>query len=284
MNSTEPTPTDLLARAQAGDIRAFQEIFLGFQHQLKSFLYRLVANREDAEDLTQDTFVRAFEKIGTFRGEASLKTWTFRIAANLGRDALRQRQRWPADAQDRSKDLAMSSPGIASRFMNVHQQSPNGSYEVREHIDFCFTCIGKTLPIDQQVAIMLKDIYQFRRREIALILDLSEGRVKHLLFDGRTSMSRIFANRCALVNQNGTCNQCSELAGIYNPRQARAAHLNKIEMVAAAKQTDDQRKLYRLRTELVRFIDPLQSDGADLQEVIMRCTRAAVGELRPAEV
>ena len=278
MNSTSASPTDLLQRAQSGDIRAFQELYLGFQDQLRSFLYRLVANREDAEDLAQDTFVRAFEKIRTFREESSLKTWTFRIAANLGRDLLRQRQRWPTDAQDRSKALAMGSERIAAAFMEVHQHSPSGRYDVREHIDFCFTCIGKTLPIDQQVAVMLKDVYQFRRREIAEILDLTEGKVKHLLHDARTSMTQIFRKRCALINQEGTCNQCSELAGIYNPRQARAAYLNKLELVAEAKQTDDQRKLYRLRTELVRFIDPVRSDGADMQEVIMRCTRAAVGE------
>ncbi len=278
MSSPSNSQINLLEKAKGGDILAFQELFLGFQDQLKSFLYRLVANREDAEDLAQDAFVRAFEKIGTFRGESSLKTWVFRIAANLGRDALRQRQRWPEDAQDRSKSLAMGSSTIAEAFMKVHHQSPSGRYDVREHIDFCFTCIGKTLPIDQQVAVMLKDVYQFKRREIAEILELTEGKVKHLLHDARTTMTNVFSRRCALVNQKGTCNQCSELAGIYNPRQARAAHLNKIEMVAEAKQTDDLRKLYRLRTELVRFIDPIKSDGADMQEVIMRCTRAAVRE------
>jgi len=273
-----------LAEAQGGDIKAFQVLFAGNQEKLRSYLYRITANREDADDLVQDTFVRGFDRIKTFREEASLKTWLFRIATNLAIDLMRHRKRWPEDAQDRSKQLAMGSESIASEFMTTHLKAERGRYDVREHIDFCFTCIAKVLPIDQQVAVILKDIYDFKRQEISEILDRSEGKVKHLLFNGRKSLSQVFYKRCALVNQNGTCHQCSELAGIYNPRQARHQHLRKLELVAAAEQTNDQRKLYKVRKELVRFLDPLNSPGSDLQEVIMRCTRAAVGEISEEEV
>ncbi len=274
----------LIDKARAGDIRAFQDLYAGFQDQLRSFLYRMTTSREDADDLAQDTFVRVFERIGSYRAEASLKTWTFRIAANLARDLLRERRRWTTDAQDLSKALALGSPVIQKRFQDVHTQSPSGRYDVGEHIDFCFTCIGKTLPVDQQVSILLKDVYGFSRKEIAVILDLTEGVVKHLLHDARGTLSRVFYERCALVNQKGACHQCTELAGIFNPRQARQAHLRKIELIAAGKQTDDERRLYALRAGLVRFIDPLNSDGTDLQEVIMRCTLAAVEELDEGEV
>lgn len=79
MNQNEQT----LKNALDGDINAFQTLFAGFQNQLKSYLYRLLANRNDAEDLTHDTFIKAYEKLSTFRGEASLKTWVFQIATNL---------------------------------------------------------------------------------------------------------------------------------------------------------------------------------------------------------
>lgn len=268
----------LLAEAMAGDINAFQHLFADFQPQLRSFLYRITASREDAEDLTHDTFVRAFAKLSTFRGEAGLKTWVFRIGSNLARDLLRQRKPWPIDAQDRAKSLAESRPDIQSAFLHSHQHDQYAAYDVREHIDFCFTCIGKTLPIEQQIALMLKDIYAFRRREIANILALSEGVVKHLLHDARKTLSHVFYQRCALVNKEGTCNQCSELAGIYNPRQAKQAHLQKIEMVAEGAINDNVDHLYELRRQLVGFIDPLRSSGSDLQDVIMQCTRVAVGE------
>ena len=273
-----------LDRARGGDIAAYQQLFAGHQEKLRGFLYRMVANREDADDLVQDTSVRGFERIGQFRADASLKTWLFRIGTNLARDLLRERKRWPADAQDLSKALAMGTPAIGAAFAKTHERSPQGRYDVREHIDFCFTCIGKVLPIDEQVAVLLKDVYAFKRGEIADILEQTEGQVKHLLHDARKTLSEVFYRRCALVNQEGTCHQCSELAGIYNPRQARQQHLRKLELVAEGRQTDDQRRLYRLRAELVRFIDPLASPGADMQEVIMRCTRAAVGEIDVTEV
>lgn len=268
----------LLAEAMSGDINAFQQLFSEFQPQLRSFLYRITASREDSEDLTHDTFVRAFAKLNTFRGESGLKTWTFRIGSNLARDLLRQRKPWPIDAQDRAKTLAEGRQDIQAAFAHTHQNDQYGAYDVREHIDFCFTCIGKTLPLEQQIALILKDVYAFRRREIAGILALSEGVIKHLLHDARKSLSNIFYQRCALVNKDGPCNQCSELAGIYNPRQAKQAHLQKIEMVAEGATTDNVDHLYELRRQLVGFIDPLRSSGSDLQEVIMRCTRMALGE------
>ncbi len=79
-----------LRKALNGDINAFQSLFSEFQNQLKSYLYRLLANRNDAEDLTHDTFIKAFDKLHTFRGEASLKTWFFQIATNLSYNYLQK--------------------------------------------------------------------------------------------------------------------------------------------------------------------------------------------------
>lgn len=267
----------LLEAARGGDIRAFQQLFANFQPELRSYLYRLLASRHDAEDLSHDTFVKAYEALRSFRGEASLKTWVFRIATNLAYDELRRQQRWPADAQDRAKALAQSRPDIQQTFARVHATDPQGAYNVREHIDFCFTCIGKTLPIEQQVAVILKDVYQFRRSEIARVLGMTEGVVKHLLYDGRKTLSEVFYQRCALVNKQGSCHQCSELAGIYNPRQARQRYLRGLEISRAAAAGESQQGLYALRARLVRFIDPLTSNGASLQDAIMECTREAIG-------
>jgi RNA polymerase sigma-70 factor (ECF subfamily) len=213
-----------------GNIESFHKLYLEFQPQLKSFLYRLLADRNDVEDLAQDTFVKAFEKIGTFKSTSSLKTWVFQIATNLARDFLRNRKRWPINAQDKAKELATAEPAIPEAFGRVHQYSPNGRYEIMEHIDFCFTCISKTLPLDQQVVLILKDVYDFPRKEIALVIDKTEGVVKHLLFNARKTMTHIFDRRCALVNKEGTCHQCTELSGYFNPKHnRRCALVNKEE-------------------------------------------------------
>src|SRR5580698_297139 len=100
---------EILRNALAGDINAFQTLFAEFQSQLKSYLYRLLTDRNDVDDLTHDTFIKAFDKISTFNQASSLKTWVFQIATNLAYDHLRKLKRWQADAQDRGADLAIGS-------------------------------------------------------------------------------------------------------------------------------------------------------------------------------
>lgn len=269
---------ETLKNALAGDINSFQTLFAGFQTQLKSYLYRLVTDRNDVDDLTHDTFIRAFDKISTFHQDSSLKTWVFKIATNLAYDHLRKLKRWPADAQDQGATLAIGTQEIAQSFRIVHQTFHAGAYEMKEHIDFCFTCISKTLPIENQVAMILKDIYDFPVKEICLILDKTEGVVKHLLNFSRDTMTTIFDNRCALVNKNGVCDQCSQLNGIFNPKQDQQEQRMKLELVKESKKFN-RAELFTLRTKLVKAIDPLHSSGADLQDIIMRCTRTAIGDV-----
>ena len=273
------TEKNKLKKALEGDINAFQSLFAEFQPQLKSYLYRLLTDRNDTDDLTHDTFVKAFDKIATFKGNSSLKTWVFQIATNLAYDFLKKKKRWSPNAQDQAKSLAMSTEYIQQLFAMTHQTSSRGRYEVKEHIDFCFTCISKTLTLEEQIAIILKDIYAFSRNEIANIIGKTEGVVKHLLFNGRKTMIEIFDNRCALINKNGTCHQCTELAGIYNPKQSKQEALMKIKMVRSSEK-EPKEELYRLRADLVAAIDPLNSKGADMQDVIMQCTRLAIDEIK----
>jgi RNA polymerase sigma-70 factor (ECF subfamily) len=267
-----------LKEALNGDINAFQKLFSEFQTQLKSYLYRLVTDRNDAEDLAHDTFVKAFDKISTFKGSSSLKTWVFTIATNLAYDHLKKYKRWKVDAQDQSKALALSNKDVYNAINLVSYASGEGAYEMKEHIDFCFTCISKTLPIENQVALILKDIYDFSVQDICLILEKTEGVVKHLLIDARKTMTEIFDHRCALVNKNGVCNQCSELNGVHNPKQNQQAELMKLELVKASKKFNRE-ELFELRIQLVKVIDPIRGKGADLQDIIMKCTRKAIGEI-----
>lgn len=270
---------DILKRALKGDIVAFQSLFSEFQPQLKSYLYRLLTDRNDTDDLTHDTFVKAFDKVTTFKGKSTFKTWVFQIATNLAYDFLKKKKRWLPNAQDQAKSFAMSSEYIQQLFVMTHQTSSRGRYEIKEHIDFCFTCISKTLTLEEQIAIILKDIYAFSRKEIANILNKTEGVVKHLLFNGRQTMIDIFDNRCALINKKGTCHQCTELAGIYNPKQTQQEELLKIKMVKDSENASKE-QLYQLRSDLVAAIDPIQSEGADMQDIIMQCTRLAINEIK----
>ena len=269
---------EILKKALAGDINSFQTLFADFQPQLRSYLYRLLTDRNDVNDLAHDTFIRAFDKIATFKQESSLKTWVFRIATNLAYDHLRQLKRWPADAQDRGATLAINTPEIGQVFFAVHQTSKAGAYEMKEHIDFCFTCISKSLPIENQIALILKDVYEFSVKEIAHILEKTEAIVKHLLVNARDTMTNTFDNRCALVNKNGPCDQCSQLNGIFNVKQEQQEQRMKLDLVKGSTKFDRE-ELFKMRTKLVKAIDPLHSSGTDLHDIIFRCTKTAIGEV-----
>lgn len=275
-NSDRTELTDaILKKALAGDIHAFESLFSEFHGPLKSYLFRLLASRADAEDISHDAFIRAFDKLHTYRGEASLKTWVFRIATNLAYNLLKQRKRWTVDATSRARELVMNDPGLADVISSTARDSPEARYEIQEHIDTCFTCVSKTLPLENQVALILKDVYQFSVAEICMILASTEGRVKYSLQTARATMSEIFDQRCALVNKNGICNQCSELNGWFNPKQ----HEQETRIRDAMTRNPEDAGLYELRLKLVQAVDPLTSPGNVLQEVLMNCNRLAMGEV-----
>ena len=116
--------------------------FETFHAELKSFLLRMTASVQDAEDILQDTYIKAQAKIDTFRGDSSLKTWIFSIASNLARDLLRSKKRWPETVTDICREETLQ----------IRETSPQGKFEIKEHIAFCFTCVSKSLPLEQHLA------------------------------------------------------------------------------------------------------------------------------------
>ena len=268
----------LLQRAKEGDIHAFQSLFEDIQDALRSYLYRLLASRPDAEDISHDTFIKAYDKVSQFRGDSSFKTWCFSIATNLAYRYLEKRKRWVPDVSEQAKQIVMSNPLLAKKIETTCQTNPHGRYEIKEHIDTCFTCISKNLPIENQVAIILKDIYDFSLSEIMLILDKTEGVVKYLLQNGRKTLTQIFDQRCALVNKNGVCHQCSELNGWLNPKQNQQEALMLVKMNKQSEKYNKE-ELYKLRTTLVKQINPLKTEGSALQELLLNCNRMAMKEI-----
>ncbi len=243
--------------------------YTDFLPELKSYLYRLTCDKEITNDLAHDTFLKVIEKQHQFKGQSSLKTWIFSIATNLAFDWLRKRKRWSETAQDDSKALAQSDPIYRTNFLDISENSPTGVFDFKEHINFCFTCIAKTLVIEQQVTLILKDIYDFRVNEISIILGSPEGTVKHWLFSARKIMTEIFDRRCALVNKKGVCYQCSELNGLFNPKQKKLENVFPIA---------DKKKLYRLRARLVKAINPLSSNCSALEDTLMQVLRKAIND------
>lgn len=260
------------------DTSTFNEEFENCRGQLKAYLIRITASVQDTEDIVQDTWIRASNKLETFKGNSSIKTWIFAIASNLAKDNLKASHRWTEDVTDICKQAAMSNQAFFQEAMQIRQTSSQGQFEIREHISFCFTCISKSLPLEQQICLLLKEVHGFKISEIAEIVNITEAMTKYYLHTSRSKMADIFEGRCALINKKGTCHQCSELNGIFNPKQDAAVELNKIDLVKAAK-TEDKNHLLKLRTEIVKMLDPFESDAAELQKHHLEHNRSVMENL-----
>lgn len=261
------SPADLADAAQS------------LRRPLIGYFFRALASSDDAEDLFQETLTRALENLSTFSGRSSLKTWLFAIGTNLLRDRLRAGLRWKSDAQDEARRLAESDPAWEARIRGGFEASAAGVFEVREHIDFCFTCTGKTLEIEKQLALLLADVCGFKDREIARIMNCSVPAVKRRLHDARKRMMRIFDDRCALVSKRGACWQCTELVGYFNGAQAEAMEKLRYRELQRGR---GPAALYRLRKVIVQSVDPVDSPRAGLHLRFLDVTRAAIGLDSPA--
>ena len=242
----------------------FTKEFEQARPQLKSYILRITASVQDSEDIVQDTYLKASTKLDSFRGDSSAKTWIFTIASNITKDNLRAKKRWTENVTDICKANALSNPNYFPEVMAIHQTSPQGQFEMKEHITFCFTCISKSLPLEQQICILLKEVYDFKVAEITEIVNTTEAMVKYYLHTSRAKMVNIFEGRCALINKEGVCHQCSELNGIFNPKQDFEIEKNKIEF---AKKADNPNRehLLDLRIKIMKEIDPFNSNGSALQ-------------------
>lgn len=259
-----------LKASKNGDIEAFNDLFEEFKTSLKSYLYRLLTNREDVEDFYHNVFIKAYEKISTFEGQVeSLRSWIFTIATRMCFNYLKQKKRWKVQAQDECRDSLVNNPDDQQEFVSKVVRSTYNHYDIQEHIDFCFTCINKTLTLEKQVAILLKTVYDFKVSEIEQVMDISKGQVKHLLVDARKEMTEIFDGRCALINQYGTCHQCSELQGLFNPKVDFHREASRLKLVEKA-QSKEKGYLMELREELVRNVNPMQARGSDLHDYFMQ--------------
>lgn len=247
----------------------YQEEFIAFRPQLKSYLFRLSASNEDSEDLLQDTFIRTFDKIDSFKGHSSFKTWVFSIATNLAKDNFRVKERWGESWMDLVRDAHVQNPALFKKKKEVLGSNPEGTFVLSEHLNYCFNCTTKTLLLQEQICLWLKEVYNFKVSEIMLILNLSEGKVKHSIADARKHLKRIFEKKCALINKEGTCSQCTGLNQMYNPEQDAHIEANKVKMVREQEGKNFE-QLLELRLELIKNIDPLVGRTTSLHHYLIQ--------------
>ncbi|MGC8669199.1 MAG: sigma-70 family RNA polymerase sigma factor [Chthonomonadales bacterium] len=178
----------LVLRCQANDAQAFNEIVARYKNRVFNYICRMIGAGPDAEDLAQDTFVRAYLSIGSFESRATLNTWLFRIATNLCIDYLRRTSRVKcvsisrhADEDDAAADEDWSIPD--DRF------EPQQALLAKE-LDRELNRALMELPEKQRSVIVLFDIEGVPYEEIAHILRCPLGTVKSRLFSARMALRK----------------------------------------------------------------------------------------------
>ena len=172
---------------------------------LRSLARRLLGNRDDAEDLVQEALLKASQGLSGFRGDASLKTWLFSIVTRLGIDKLRTAKRWQTQALVEACD-ERGRESVGLKFAD-----PSISFDVQQHIAFCFTCVGRSLDPRHQAALLLREVYGLENAEAAQAMELTEPTYRHALAEGRATMKAEYDGLCSLVNKRGACYQCRAL-------------------------------------------------------------------------
>ncbi|MFZ3217954.1 MAG: RNA polymerase sigma factor [Candidatus Acidiferrales bacterium] len=244
----------LVERARQGDNTAFGSLLEPWRKPLFGYIYRMVLLRQDAEDLLQDVLVRVLEGIRTYRGEARFKSWLFGIATHVCLDHLRAKKRWRVEAQSLGEKESTADAAKTEGLIGLMQQ-PGFSFEIREHIAFCFSCVARTLPPEEQAALMLKEVLGFTAEEAAGILGVSEPVFRHRLAAGRAKMIEDYEGLCALINKAGVCYQCSGLQQIAGEGH-RGADLVQIEVAPGVALNAEN--LFDARLAIVR--------GGDLED------------------
>jgi len=179
-----------LEKLRRGDANAYEQLVAEHSGDVYALLFRLTSDPEEARDLTQETFLRAFQSIDRFRGDASLKTWMYRIAINQARNRWRWWRRRKKDAtvsldatdEYGAKPLSMTLPSLNSPSPEQETLAHERESQLREALD--------GLRRSYREAVILRDVEGFTYEEIAETLQISIGTVKSRISRGRLELRR----------------------------------------------------------------------------------------------
>jgi RNA polymerase sigma-70 factor (ECF subfamily) len=184
----------LLQKAQRGDRAAYGQIVVLYQDRLFNAVLRMVGDRDEARELTQEAFTRGLMSLNSFRGDASPYTWLFRIAVNLAISQLRKVQRQRVFSLDgsgnasRQRDGDDQASGLMDRVARERGgESPLQRMERQERDEAVLTALGK-LDAEYRAVLVMRDIEGFDYQQMADILSLPLGTLKSRLFRARLAL------------------------------------------------------------------------------------------------
>jgi RNA polymerase sigma-70 factor (ECF subfamily) len=177
------TDEELVARSIGGDQESFNQLVVRWERPIYALAYRVIGREEDARDVCQETFLRAYRSINGFRGQAKFSSWLYRIALNLCRDWIRRERRSPT----------VQAPEGVDVIELAAEQGPVESIEdlvsrrdVGRHVAVAMQALSE----DQKAAIILKEYQGLTFQEIADLLGCPLSTVKTRLYQGLTVLRR----------------------------------------------------------------------------------------------
>jgi RNA polymerase sigma-70 factor (ECF subfamily) len=180
------TDEELVAKSISGDNESFNELILRWERPIYALAYRTIGREEDARDVCQETFLRAFRALPGFRGQAKFSSWLYRIALNLCRDWMRRERRAPIVQAPDDVDLmdlaAATEPSEAIEDLVA-----------RKDMTRVVERAMALLPDDQRTAIVLKEYHGLTFQEIADLMGCPLSTVKTRLYQGLTVLRRELA-------------------------------------------------------------------------------------------
>ena len=180
---------DLVKKAQAGDTGAFDQLVSRYRNRIFGMIYNMVHNEQDAWDLAQDSFLKAWKSIAHFRGQSSCYTWIYRIVMNVTIDSLRKKQVRGSGAEfDDAIQLREIDP--ASRTVPHADALPHERMEHKEIRSRIDAAIAQLSP-EHRAVILMKEIADMQYDEIAESLGCSIGTVMSRLFYARKKLQNL---------------------------------------------------------------------------------------------
>lgn len=182
--------SQFIERLKQGEAAAFELLVAERSGEIYGLLYRLTENAEEARDLTQETFLRAFQSIGRFRGDADLRTWIYRIAINQARNRRRwwRRRRRDSTVSLDSLDRLYGQPLHAT--LRAEQTSCPEQQTLAHERERVLSAALQRLSRAYRETVILRDIEGFSYEEIAKTLEIGVGTVKSRLSRGREELRR----------------------------------------------------------------------------------------------
>jgi len=175
---------ELVSRARRGDLAAYDGLVQRYQERIYATLYHMTANHEDANDLAQEAFIKAFQALKSFKGGSSFYTWVYRIAVNKTINFLKQRKNRSQMSLNDLDFNAEHDPDLVALVSDKTPRREAGLAELQEKLNEAM----QTLSEPHRLVVTLHDVQGLSHEEIAKIMDCNIGTVRSRLFYARQQL------------------------------------------------------------------------------------------------